>query len=184
MVYKEGGKSGTFTNHGHHSPAVVAVSGVKNSGKTTLIAAMLPHLMAAGLKVATVKHDGHSFQADPEGTDTGIHMEAGAWGTAIFDGEKYKVVRRDAVEERELIARFPDADLVLLEGFKHSTWPKLELVRPGNSERSVCDASTLLALVTDLPLELPGVRRIPFGDAAAAAQVILDYVNRGGECRA
>ena len=94
LVYKEGGKSGTFTNHGHHSPAVVAVSGVKNSGKTTLIAAMLPHLTAAGLKVATVKHDGHSFQADPEGTDTGIHMEAGAWGTAIFDGEKYKVVRR------------------------------------------------------------------------------------------
>ena len=50
LVYKAGGKSGTFTNHGHHSPAVVAVSGVKNSGKTTLIAAMIPHRTAASLK--------------------------------------------------------------------------------------------------------------------------------------
>ncbi len=179
LVYKEGGKSGTFTNHGHHSPAVVAISGVKNSGKTTLIAAMLPHLTAAGLKVATVKHDGHSFQADPEGTDTGIHMEAGAWGTAIFDGEKYKVVRRDAVEERELIARFPDADLVLLEGFKHSTWPKLELVRAGNSTQSVCDPATLLALVTDQDLTVEGVPSIPF-DGQAAAQVVLDYLKGEG----
>ncbi len=179
LVYKEGGKSGTFTNHGHHSPAVVAISGVKNSGKTTLIAAMLPHLTAAGLQVATVKHDGHSFQADPEGTDTGIHMEAGAWGTAIFDGEKYKVVRRDAVEERELIARFPDADLVLLEGFKHSTWPKLELVRAGNSTQSVCDPATLLALVTDQDLTVEGVPSIPF-DGQAAAQVVLDYLKGEG----
>ena len=30
-------------------PAIAAVSGVKNSGKTALIAAMLPHLTAAGL---------------------------------------------------------------------------------------------------------------------------------------
>ena len=165
-------------------PAVVAVSGVKNSGKTTLIVEMLPHLTAAGLQVAVIQHDGHCFLPDPPGTDTGRFMAAGAWGTSIFDGEKYKIVKRETADENALIAQFPEADLILLEGFKHTAWPKLELVRPGNSERSVCDASTLLALVTDLPLELPGVRRIPFGDAAAAAQVILDYVNQGGEYRA
>ena len=165
-------------------PAVVAVSGVKNSGKTWLIAAMLPYLNAAGVRTAVIKHDGHSFDADTPGTDTARHLSAGACGTAVFDGEKFQLVRPAAVSEVDLIPLFPDADLILLEGFKHSAWPKLELVRRGNSGRSVCEARTLLALVTDLPLELPGVRRIPFGDAAAAAQVILDYVNRGGECRA
>ena len=70
---------------------VVAVSGVKNSGKTTLITAMLPHLTAAGLRVAVIKHDGHSFLPDSPGTDTGRHLDAGACGTAIFDGEKFKV---------------------------------------------------------------------------------------------
>lgn len=156
-------------------PVIVAVSGVKNSGKTTLIAQMLPHFSAAGLRVAVIKHDGHTFQPDPPDTDTGRFLAAGAFGAAIFDGETCKVIRRQAVTEQTLIRQFPEADLILLEGFKVSAWPKLELVRRGNSSRPVCDKSTLLALVTDLPIELPGVRRIPFGDAEQAAAVILQY---------
>ena len=157
---------------------MVAVSGVKDSGKTTLIEEMLPLLAAAGLNTAVIKHDGHSFLPDPPGTDTGRFMAAGAWGTAIFDGEKYKVVKRRSVDEDALISLFPEADLILLEGFKHSPWPKLELVREGNSASPVCDPATLLALVTDLPIQLPGVPRLPFGDAAGAAAVILNYVNQ------
>ena len=157
----------------------MAVSGVKNSGKTTLIEGMLPHLAAAGLKVAVIKHDGHAFLPDIPGTDTSRFLAAGAWGTAIFDGEKCKVVKREAADETILAAQFPGTDLILLEGFKHSPWPKLELVRKGNSDAPVCDSGTLLALVTDLDLTLPGVPSVPF-DGAAAAQVVLDYLKREG----
>lgn len=157
-------------------PAIAAVSGVKNSGKTALITAMLPHLTAAGLRVAVIKHDGHSFLPDPADTDTGRFMAAGAWGAAIFDGEKYKVVRREVVDEAALIAQFPEADLILLEGFKHSAWPKLEVVRAGNSAAPVSNPATLLALVTDLPLSLPGVPVLPLGDAEGAAALLIRYV--------
>ena len=157
-------------------PAIAAVSGVKNSGKTALITAMLPHLTAAGLRVAVIKHDGHSFLPDPADTDTGRFMAAGAWGAAIFDGEKYKVVRRAVVDEAALIAQFPEADLILLEGFKHSAWPKLEVVRAGNSAAPVSNPATLLALVTDLPLSLPGVPVLPLGDAEGAAALLIRYV--------
>lgn len=157
-------------------PALVAVSGVKNSGKTTLIAGMLPHLTAAGLRVAVLKHDGHTFSADTPGTDTHRHLEAGACGAAIFDGEKFQLVRRAAVTEADLIPLFPEADLILLEGFKDSPYPKLEVVRAGNSAAPACEIKTLLALVTDLDLSLPGVRRVPLGDFAAAAGVVLDYL--------
>lgn len=156
-------------------PVVVAVSGVKNSGKTALIEAMLPYLAAAGLYTAIIKHDGHSFLPEPPGTDTGRFMAAGAWGAAIFDGEKCKLVKREQVDEGVLIAQFPEADLILLEGFKHSSWPKLEVVRKGNSDAPVCDPATLLGLVTDLPIDLPGVPRLPFGDAARAAETIVAY---------
>ena len=161
-----------------NKPVVVAVSGIKNSGKTTLITQMLPFLSAAGLRTAVIKHDGHSFQPDPPDTDTGRFMAAGALGTAIFDGEICKVIRRQAVTEEDLIDQFPEADLILLEGFKASSWPKLELVRPGNSP--VCSGDTLLALVTDLPINLPGVPRIPYGDAEQAAAVIVQYRNQTG----
>ena len=58
--------------------AVIAVSGVKNSGKTTLIEKLLPALNARGVKTAVLKHDGHSFAADREGTDTCRFLAAGA----------------------------------------------------------------------------------------------------------
>ena len=104
-------------------PLVVAVSGVKNSGKTTLIESVLPLLAQAGLQVAVVKHDGHSFDPDPSNTDTGRFMAAGAAGTAIFDGEKFKIVKKQPVTEDFLIMQFPEADLILLEGFKYTAWP-------------------------------------------------------------
>ena len=39
-------------------------------------------------------------------------------------------------ETDELIACFPEADVVLLEGFKYSEYPKIEVIRRGNSSRS------------------------------------------------
>ena len=162
----------------HPRPVVVAVSGIKNSGKTTLIVNMLPHLSRAGLRVAVIKHDGHCFLPEPPNTDTGRYLSAGAWGAAIYDGEKYKLVRRQAVTDATLAEQFPEADLILLEGLKHSSWPKLELVRSGNSDRPVSDPATLLALVTDLPIRLPGVPSVPFGDAAAAAGIVLRYLEQ------
>ncbi len=158
---------------------MVAVSGVKNSGKTTLIEAVLPLLAEAGLNVAVVKHDGHTFLSDPPGTDTGRFMAAGAAGTAIFDGEKYKIVKKQPVSEDYLITQFPEAHLILLEGFKYTRWPKLEVVRRGNSEGPVSDPATLLALVTDLPLEVPGVPVLPLNRPEETAAFLLRLHKEG-----
>ena len=108
--------------------AVIAVSGVKNSGKTTLIEKLIPALNTRGVKTVVLKHDGHSFAADREGTDTCRFLAAGAMGAAIFDGEKFQAVKFAAVTERDLIALYPEADLILLEGFKWTDYPKIELV--------------------------------------------------------
>lgn len=155
-------------------PRTIAISGVKNSGKTTLIASILPYLRQAGCSTAVIKHDGHSFDADPPNTDTGKYMAAGAVGTAIFDAGKYKSIHRRTVDEQELLALFPEADLILLEGFKHSTWPKLEVVRGAVSSHPVCKTDNLLAVVTDLPLPLR-VSVLPLNDPPAVAQFILNY---------
>lgn len=161
------------------NPTVVAVSGVKNSGKTTLITAMLPHFRRAGVQVAVVKHDGHAFQPDPPNTDTGRYLQAGALGAAIYDGETTKVIWHQPPDLPGLLELFPQADLVLLEGGKHSLWPKLELVRAGNSTQSVCDPATLLALVTDTMLRLPGIPTLSLNDPAGVADFLMKYLERG-----
>lgn len=86
---------------------ILAVSGVKNSGKTTLITKILPFLKAKGLNVAVIKHDGHDFEADVPETDSWKFAKAGADSTLIFSKTKYMMIHYDTVlSEEEFIASF------------------------------------------------------------------------------
>lgn len=169
-------------------PRFYAISGVKNSGKTTLITKLLPVLTGQGLKVATIKHDGHDFQTDVPGTDTFAHFQAGAYGTVVFSDHKYMVVKQqpnDAAAEKlkpeQMAAWFPEADLILLEGFKDSSYPKLEIIRGENSSNCVCKGHNLRAVVSDLePDRIEGLpEKVPvFGleDAEQIAEFILNEI--------
>ena len=65
-------------NAGHLQPALVAIVGKSDSGKTTLIEKVVPELVRLGLRVGTVKHDAHSFEIDHPGKDSWRHGQAGA----------------------------------------------------------------------------------------------------------
>lgn len=155
---------------------IIAVSGVKNSGKTTLLTKLIPELKARGVSCAVIKHDGHGFAADREGTDTCRMLASGAMGAAIFDGEKFQAVKYAAVTEEDLFSLYPEADVILLEGFKWTAYPKIEIVRKGVSEQEVCDPDTLLALVTDTALRLAGVPTYAPDDIAGIADLIEQEV--------
>lgn len=153
---------------------IIAVSGVKKSGKTTLLEKLIPALAARGVSAAVVKHDAHRFDADRAGTDTCRLFESGALGAAIYDGEKFQIVKRSVVTAEDLIACYPEADVILLEGFKQSDYPKIEIVRREKSEESVCAARTLLALVTDTELRIPGVPTFALDDIDGIVGRILE----------
>ena len=87
---------------------IFAVSGVKDSGKTTLISRLIPHFKRKGLAVSVIKHDGHDFIPDVPGTDTYRLRSAGAQGAAVFSGSRAMVIKDDVtVSEKELIREFP-----------------------------------------------------------------------------
>jgi molybdopterin-guanine dinucleotide biosynthesis protein B len=158
------------------TPPVLAVSGYKNSGKTTLIERVLPLLADRGLNVAVIKRDGHRFEADVPNTDTWRFLQAGAGGAAVFDREKYMLVKEGAVSENHLIEVFADADLILLEGFKDSLWPKIEVLRVDAD--SVCDPATLLAFAVPEGGKAPeraGTPAISRDDYVAFADLICAY---------
>lgn len=158
---------------GSNGPIIAAVSGVKNSGKTTLMEKLIAELAARGLQVAAIKHDGHDFTPDVPGTDSWRFGQAGACGYAVYSPQRYELVRRVRMDERDFFAVFPEADVILLEGFKDSPYPKLEVVRGENSRQPVCDRATLLAVCTDLPLELGEVPVLALDDVKGAADLIL-----------
>ncbi len=99
-------------------PAVLAVSGVHNSGKTTLLEKLLPVLRSRGLKVGVIKHDGHDFTPDVPGTDSFRLREAGAGGVAVYSGTRYLLTEEFRLTEQDLLALFErhGYDLVLAGG--------------------------------------------------------------------
>ena len=113
------------------------------------------------------------------------HFRAGAYGTVVFSDHKYMVVKQQPDEvtaekltPEQMAAWFPEADLILLEGFKDSDYPKLEIIRRGNSSDCVCKGHNLRAVVTDLdPGEITGLpEEVPvFGleDTEQIAKFIL-----------
>lgn len=155
-------------------PFVAAVSGVKNSGKTTFLEKLVKELTQRGYRVAVLKHDGHEFQADREGTDTYRMQQAGAYGTCIFSKGQWQMVKKQPdVDVKNLMEFFPEADFILLEGMKSSSFPKFELVRQGISYRSVCDPGTLLAIVTDTGLRLPEIPVLNLDEIKKAADILI-----------
>jgi molybdopterin-guanine dinucleotide biosynthesis protein B len=161
------------------TPRVLAVSGFKNSGKTTLIERILPLLADRGLSVAVIKRDGHRFEADVPGADTWRFLQAGASGAAVFDYEKYMLVKNEVVSENFLLTAFADADLILLEGFKTSSWPKIEVLSGGSD--FVCDPATLIAFALPEGVAAPkceGVPVISRDDYAAFADLICNYARQ------
>ncbi|MBD0305494.1 MAG: molybdopterin-guanine dinucleotide biosynthesis protein B, partial [Nitrospiraceae bacterium] len=80
------------------SVPILSFVGRSNSGKTTLIERLIPELVVAGYRVATVKHAGHGFDLDTEGKDSWRHKRAGA-GTVIVVSKGSMAMFADVPDE-------------------------------------------------------------------------------------
>lgn len=159
------------------APAVIAISGVKNSGKTTLLEKLIPLLRDMGCRVAAVKHDGHDFDPDTPGTDSYRFRRAGAVGTAVFSGSQGLIVDQTAgLSMDHFIRYFHDADLILAEGLKNSPYPKIQVMRREVSQNLVCDPGTLLAVMSDAPFQAGPIPVFDLNDAAGAARLLARYM--------
>ncbi|WP_280776829.1 molybdopterin-guanine dinucleotide biosynthesis protein B [Paenibacillus sp. PastM-3] len=110
-------------------PAVCQIIGYKNSGKTSLVCALIPLLKQGGTRVAVIKHDGHEYDMDHPGTDTWKQRQAGAMAVAITSTARTSVIEERGSSLFELIKGFSGYDYVLVEGFKQEAYPKIVLIR-------------------------------------------------------
>ena len=138
--------------------AFVAKSG---SGKTTLLEKVISRLKDRGYRVGAIKHDAHRFDIDRPGKDSYRLTAAGADTMVISSPEKLALVKKHAGSppvEDLLAAFFTDVDIVLIEGFKSSSLPKIEVHRRERSPDLLCRGKEhdpmLLAVASDEPLEL------------------------------
>jgi len=137
-------------------PVVVSVVGRSNSGKTTLLERLIPELRRRGYKVAVVKHSVRGFDLDQPGKDSWRLAEAGSDAIVLSGPQKVALIRkvaREATLEELLTVIGDDYDLILVEGFKQSNYPKIEVHRKVQGDL-VSPPEELSAVVTDEPLNV------------------------------
>jgi molybdopterin-guanine dinucleotide biosynthesis protein B len=161
-------------------PALVAIVGKSDSGKTTLIEKLVPELVKLGLRVGTVKHDAHSFEIDHPGKDSWRHGQAGAEAYVIASPERLAFIQKlsKELELVDIVNRFyRDFDIVVAEGYKRTAPHRVELFRLGAGHAEpLCDPGEAIALVTDAALEHE--HRFGLDDAAALASFLAARLDR------
>ncbi len=112
---------------------VFGICGHSGMGKTTLLERLIPELRSRGLSVSLVKHSHKSIEIDRPGKDSYRLRQAGCNEVVLLGSERWALMHelRDAPEPSidDLLGRLQHCDIVLIEGFKHGDFPKLEVWR-------------------------------------------------------
>ena len=160
------------------------------TGKTTLLLKLLPLLKSTGLRIAVVKHAHHAFEMDQPGKDSYRLRTAGADEMLIAGRCRIGWVREcpDHAGEPGLaevlsVLEPQRLDLVLVEGFKAESFPKIELHRAGTGRPLLFpNDPDIIAIATDedeLVCDPGGLPRLSINDPVAIAEFILNQIGRG-----
>jgi molybdopterin-guanine dinucleotide biosynthesis protein B len=134
----------------------IAIVGPSGSGKTELICRLLAWFENQGLRVAVLKHT-HKLNLGDEGKDTWRYRQAGARLVALAAPGVMQITHYAPEEpplSQMLAALAPEADLILVEGYKSSSLPKVAVVDP-RSDNDFSEYPQVIALVSSNPLTSP-----------------------------
>ena len=168
------------------SQRVFGFAGWSGSGKTTLIERVISHLAGNGVRVSLIKHAHHKFDVDQPGKDSYRHRTAGAAEVLVSSANRWALMHELRGEAemplRQAIAQFNPCDLVLVEGFKRESIPKLEVWRAEVGKALLFPGDpAIVALATDdrLPTDVrePNFKRFGLADIANIAEFALQHAS-------
>lgn len=153
---------------------MIGFSAFSGTGKTTLIEQLVRVLKQKGYRLAVIKHDAHRFEIDREGKDSWRFAQAGADMTIISSREKTAIIEQRERCFSEVVAAVHDVDLILVEGYKQESIPRIGICRKATGKGLPHPADTYLAVVTDDPsLDTGGVPVFSLKDISGIAEFIV-----------
>lgn len=168
------------------SAPVIGIAGWKKSGKTTLVVRLVEEFTRRGFKVATVKHAHHDFQVDDAETDSARHRRAGAAQVAVVSARRWALISElaDAPEPEldEVIGWLGPCDLIIVEGYKTASIPKIEVRRKAAHSQKPLAANMfgVVAVAADHPADAHGLPVFLLDDIAGIADFVSETVGLQG----
>jgi molybdopterin-guanine dinucleotide biosynthesis protein MobB len=159
-------------------PPVVSVVARSGTGKTTVLERLIPALRKRGLRVAVVKHHHHTSSFDTPGKDTFRLANAGAdLVVGVSPVQVATFSRQQGSEDLDAVvaATCIGYDLVLTEGYKRGSYPKIEVHRAERSGKLLCSFDEMIALVTDAEWDTT-VPQFALDDTESLADFVTSYV--------
>ncbi len=159
---------------------IFGVTGWKNSGKTLLVVRLVEEFTRRGYRVSTVKHAHHNFDIDKEGTDSFRHRHAGASEVALVSGRRWALMHelRDEQEPAldTILARLAPCDLVIVEGYKRESHPKIEARRQESRNRDPLSEQdpAIVAIAADHQVSHDRLPVFDLDDIPAIADMIAE----------
>ena len=112
---------------------IIGIVGLKNSGKTYYVKKIISKLTLLNLRVASIKHAHHDFDIDHPNTDSYQHRQAGSEQIIISSSKRWAKIMelRNSKEKNlaELITELDNQDIVIVEGYKNESHPKIEIIK-------------------------------------------------------
>jgi molybdopterin-guanine dinucleotide biosynthesis protein B len=159
---------------------IIGIAGWSGAGKTTLLIKVIPRIIARGIKVSTIKHAHHNFDIDRPGKDSHSHRMAGATEVVVGSSRRWAVVHELRGEPEptlaQLIEKITPGDLIVVEGYKRGSHPKLEVHRASMRKPFLHPTDpAIVAVASDEPL--PGLRVpvVDLDDIEAISDVLLRH---------
>jgi len=157
------------------------------TGKTTLLAQLIPALRDLGIRVGLIKHAHHGFDPDVPGKDSYRLRKAGAIQTLVASPRRQALITELAEEHEpglpELLAQLEPQrlDLVLVEGFRGEGIAKIEVYRPSLGQPPQFSAiPNVIAVASDGAVTGAGeLAVLDLNHPAAVAAFIADRLRAG-----
>lgn len=151
------------------------VAAQSETGKTTILEKLLPVLKERGLRVAALKGHLQHYNLDLPGKDSWRFTKAGAEVSGLTTPDSYILIGSNSSKSGNEAAAemLRDMDLVIIEGNKKSSNPKIEVVRSALNREPLLPFNTI-AVVTDrhdLNLDIPVYN---LKDSVGLADFIVD----------
>jgi len=163
---------------------VLGFAAFSGTGKTTLLEKLIPQLTAQGLRIAMVKHAHHAFDIDKPGKDSYRLRMAGAQQMLIASSQRQALMTENITPQEprldELITRLDldSIDLVLVEGFKHLSFPKIELHRKALGKALLHpDDADIIAVASDHLTDCGKLPALDINDTAAITAFIVKWLD-------